>query len=663
MSPEMANPGGRAVARPVHELFGVPICALRREEALSAVDDAVRTRVPLLIGVVNAAKLVNMRRDEQLRRAVLGAHMILADGMSVVWASRVLRKRLPERVTGIDLMTEMLRRGQQRGYRIYFLGATDEVLQATVEHVNELYPGVIVAGKHHGYFGPDDEETVAEDIRRSRADILLAAMSSPKKELFLARWWPTLNVPVCHGVGGAFDVVAGKVQRAPAIWQRLGLEWLYRVLQEPRRLWKRYLVTNSLFCGMVLSQLVRPRSPGAPDGHAAPAPRRAAEFNVELITSRAALEQLSSEWNRLLEESPVRSIFLTWEWIQAWLDAVGPDVRLRIVVIRDARNELAAIGPFYATRLTLLRMMPYRCLRVLGDAASGSEYGNIIARSDVAEAASEAVLGFLARNRRLWDAIWLANMGPTPDRADALMGTAARLGMYSRSREAEFSRISLPPTFDEYLGGLPGKIRYQMRKGVERLREGHRATLATCTGTAGLDDALTELFRLHAARWSRRGERGVFADSSLRPFYRALGQRMTDRGWFRLDRACVDGRAVAAQIGFAYGDVFYELQRGFDPGFPNIPAGLGAALRSIVLQRCCEEGIRTYDFLGGFAEDKNRAGAQRVCGRDVLIVRPSIMNRVLFRSNAWPTGKYLRFPKNEAATRGHPRSADESNDD
>ncbi len=239
-------------------VLGVPIDPLRMSDVLSLVDQAIQRRDRLLIGVVNAAKLVNMRRDRKLRNAVLSADVILADGMAVVWASRLLQQRLPERVAGIDLMHEMLRQGDRRGYRVYCLGATDEVLQAAVGRIRTDYPGVMVVGKRNGYFRLDDEANIVADIRSSRADILLAAMSPPKKEQFLARWVEELQVPVCHGVGGAFDVMASKVRRAPVRWQRLGLEWLYRVLQEPRRLWRRYLVTNTVFCGMVIAAMFRP---------------------------------------------------------------------------------------------------------------------------------------------------------------------------------------------------------------------------------------------------------------------------------------------------------------------------------------------------------------------------------------------------------------------
>lgn len=244
-------------AATVRELFGIPVSALTLEEVLDLVEHAVATRSPLQIGVVNAAKVVNMRRDPLLRSDVLASDIILADGIAVVWAARLLGAPLPERVAGINLMAGIMRRGHARGYRVFCLGASDEVLQRTVERMAARYPRVRIVGSHNGYFAEHEEAAVAQAIADARPDVLFVAMTSPRKEMFLARWSKRLAVPVCHGVGGAFDVVAGKVRRAPLSWQRLGLEWLYRVQQEPGRLWRRYLVTNTLFCGMVLRALLR----------------------------------------------------------------------------------------------------------------------------------------------------------------------------------------------------------------------------------------------------------------------------------------------------------------------------------------------------------------------------------------------------------------------
>lgn len=239
------------------QVLGVPIAAITMAEAIDQVQAAIAARTSLQIGVVNAAKLVNMRRDPELRADLLACDMVLADGMAVVWASRVLGCELPERVAGIDLMFGMLERGSVHGYRIFCLGATPEVLGRALEIFGRDYPGVVIAGSHHGYFSEQEEAAVAAQIEAAKADILIVAMTSPRKEQFIARWGGSLGVTVCHGVGGSLDVVAGKVQRAPAAWQRLGLEWLYRVKQEPGRLWRRYLVTNTIFIGLVFSEWVR----------------------------------------------------------------------------------------------------------------------------------------------------------------------------------------------------------------------------------------------------------------------------------------------------------------------------------------------------------------------------------------------------------------------
>jgi N-acetylglucosaminyldiphosphoundecaprenol N-acetyl-beta-D-mannosaminyltransferase len=243
----------------VRHLLGVPIDALTMRQVLNVLEQVIAGKQRMLIGVVNAAKLVNMCRDPELSRAVRSADLILADGMAVVWACRLLRRHLPERVAGIDLMEQLLERGAQHRYRVFCLGATPEVLLAAMDRMHARYPGLQLAGGHHGYFSAADEPAIAEQIRRAKPDLLFVGMTSPRKEQFLQRWSRHMQVPICHGVGGAFDVMSGKTRRAPGLWQRCGLEWLYRVLQEPRRLWRRYLVTNTLFCWLVLTDALRSR--------------------------------------------------------------------------------------------------------------------------------------------------------------------------------------------------------------------------------------------------------------------------------------------------------------------------------------------------------------------------------------------------------------------
>lgn len=241
----------------VRRIFGVPIHAATTAQTIELCNNSIQTQERLVIGVVNAAKIVRMQKQPPLRKAVLGADLVLADGMSVVWASRILGQPLPERVAGIDLFYSLLDLANIHNYRVYLLGAEQSVLDKVIECINEKYANVGIAGSQNGYFKEEESAEVAENIRKSNADILFVAITSPKKEVFLEAYGDMLDVPVCHGVGGTFDIMAGKVKRAPEIWQRLGIEWLYRTLQEPKRMWKRYLVTNSQFLWMLLIELTR----------------------------------------------------------------------------------------------------------------------------------------------------------------------------------------------------------------------------------------------------------------------------------------------------------------------------------------------------------------------------------------------------------------------
>lgn len=201
--------------------------------------------------VVNVAKVVNMRSDPALREAVNHCDIINIDGMGVVWGARLLGLDVPERVAGIDLFFRLLRLAEERGEAVFFLGARQAIVDEAVRRLRQRYPRLNIAGWHHGYFW-DDEESVVREIADSGATMLFVAITPPKKEQFIHRWRDRLGVKFAMGVGGTFDIVAGKTKRAPKWMQRAGLEWLFRVMQEPRRMWKRYLVTNSKFAWLLL---------------------------------------------------------------------------------------------------------------------------------------------------------------------------------------------------------------------------------------------------------------------------------------------------------------------------------------------------------------------------------------------------------------------------
>jgi N-acetylglucosaminyldiphosphoundecaprenol N-acetyl-beta-D-mannosaminyltransferase len=238
----------------------VPVHPVDLAEACARVDEIIRARAPSYYVAINAAKVVAYQEDAALREAIDQAHLSTADGQAVVWAARLLGHAVPERVAGTDLMQALLARAAHGGYAVYFLGATDDVVRACVAKARALHPSLRVAGHRDGYFRPDEEAGVVAAIRDARPDILFLGFGTPAKEYFMHRHHRALGVPFVMGVGGAFDVLAGAVGRAPRWMQHLGLEWAFRLAQEPRRMWRRYLVGNTRFMWLVARELLARRS-------------------------------------------------------------------------------------------------------------------------------------------------------------------------------------------------------------------------------------------------------------------------------------------------------------------------------------------------------------------------------------------------------------------
>ncbi len=237
-------------------IFNCPIDTYTMDETVDIIDKSIQNKLHLHHVVVNAAKLVHMQKDKELYDSVVSSDIINPDGQAVVWASKFLGQPLKERVAGIDLMENLVKLAHKKGYKVFFFGAKEEIVKGVVDRYTKEYSKKIIAGYRNGYFKKDEEKKIANQIASSGADILFVAISSPTKEIFLNTYKDIINTPFIMGVGGSFDVVAGKVTRAPLWMQKAGLEWFYRFLQEPRRMWKRYLVTNSLFIWYMLKEKV-----------------------------------------------------------------------------------------------------------------------------------------------------------------------------------------------------------------------------------------------------------------------------------------------------------------------------------------------------------------------------------------------------------------------
>ena len=252
------------------ELLGIFIDVLTFAETVDRAVTAMETGELTQHVAINTAKLVKARHDEELRRDITESHIVGIDGMGIVWAARALGIPVRERVPGVDLMERLLGICAERGFRPFLLGARQDVLERAVFRSKKRWPGLEFAGTRNGYFKPREEAEVVTAIRESGANCLFIGMPTPRKERFLHKHRHTLGVPFIMGVGGGIDVLAAHVRRAPAWMQTAGLEWLYRIYQEPGRMWWRYASTNVVFAGLLarawLLRAVSPRAGGGKIG-------------------------------------------------------------------------------------------------------------------------------------------------------------------------------------------------------------------------------------------------------------------------------------------------------------------------------------------------------------------------------------------------------------
>ena len=231
-----------------YPILNTYVNALSMDETVDYIKKVIARRTPPVQHVViNALKVNLMEEDPKLRGIVNACPLINADGSSILWAAKQLGVPVEERVTGIDLFLRLVKEAAENGYKIYLFGAKEEVVTKVRDVFQQQYPTLQIVGYRNGYFTPEQEPQIVADMAASGADMMFVAFSSPKKEYWVNKYLDQLNIPFVMGVGGSFDVVAGVTKRAPEFWQKIGMEWFYRFIQEPRRLWKRYVVGNAVF--------------------------------------------------------------------------------------------------------------------------------------------------------------------------------------------------------------------------------------------------------------------------------------------------------------------------------------------------------------------------------------------------------------------------------
>lgn len=239
-------------------LFDIDIDNVTMGQAVARIDQLVQEKTNSYVVTPNVDHIMKLQADSAFREIYRGASLVIADGMPLIWASKLLKKPLKERVTGADLFPEVCKLAAQKGYRVYLLGANEGVAHKAAVKLREMFPGLTICGTYSPSFGfeknVEENEKILAMLREAKPDILFVGVGAPKQEKWIYKYRDHYSIPVALGVGASFDFIAGTIQRAPKWMQDTGLEWFYRFMMEPKRLFRRYFIDGSQFLTLTLKE-------------------------------------------------------------------------------------------------------------------------------------------------------------------------------------------------------------------------------------------------------------------------------------------------------------------------------------------------------------------------------------------------------------------------
>jgi CelD/BcsL family acetyltransferase involved in cellulose biosynthesis len=326
-------------------------------------------------------------------------------------------------------------------------------------------------------------------------------------------------------------------------------------------------------------------------------------MTLSVVQDNASFHGLRNEWNTLLSESSANTIFLTWEWLYEWWTSYAQSERLLILTLRDQADRLIGIAPLYQLRVRRMGFLPVKVLRFIGDGSGDSEYLDFIVANGMEEEARSAFFAYLKAHPALWDVLSLHGIPARSETKDGALEWAQHNGYRAMVRGFVTAFIPLPGSWSTYLTTLDRKFRWKVRSRLDKLCNNHKVEMVRCENSSVLQPYLDCLFDLHRKRWAKVYQDGCFVPAR-RLFYQRMGDRFLQRGWLQFYMLKVDGKVLAAQFGFQYGNKFYSLQEGLDPDGGQ--ESYGIVLRAFVLQEVIRNGIPQYDLLRGDSDYKTR---------------------------------------------------------
>jgi N-acetylglucosaminyldiphosphoundecaprenol N-acetyl-beta-D-mannosaminyltransferase len=243
------------------KLFDIDFDNYDFNDLKSFIDNKIQHRKNSYIVTCNVDHIMKLQKDKEFKRVYNEADLVIADGMPIIWASHLLRKPIKEKISGSDIIPFLISHFAEKKYKLFFLGAAPGVAQKAAENLKEKYPNVSDIGFYSPTYGfeekPDENRMIINMLNEFKPDILFVGVGAPKQEKWINKNFLEIDVPISIGIGATLDFLAGNVKRAPISMQKSGLEWLYRLLQEPRRLWRRYLIEDSQFLLLLIKEILK----------------------------------------------------------------------------------------------------------------------------------------------------------------------------------------------------------------------------------------------------------------------------------------------------------------------------------------------------------------------------------------------------------------------
>jgi CelD/BcsL family acetyltransferase involved in cellulose biosynthesis len=352
---------------------------------------------------------------------------------------------------------------------------------------------------------------------------------------------------------------------------------------------------------------------------------------VEIVKREEEFFGLREQWNNLLSQSSVDTVFLTWDWLWSWWESYAePADDLHIILIHNAAGKITGIVPLFLRKRHWLPFCPMKTLQFIGDGSWDSDYLDIILAGGREEEALSSLWEYLSRDHRTWDVIHLP---PVPENSVTLRWLAKLNSsgeVLLRNEYVPCTAAELPDSWDEYVMSLSPRFRTKIRSTLRNLEKIHDLRFYSIENENDLAAALDKLFDLHTKRWELKKSDGVFLSPAKRRFYRSFAPQFLKQGWLAFDFLEIDGRVVACQLCFRYKRNQFLLQEGFDPEFGS--ESVGIALRAMVFRKAIEDGIKSYDFLAGIGRHKTQWGGREKACEKVSVAPRTLQNIVYIKT-------------------------------